>query len=144
MDADGCNWNTQVIDQNFLPYGKERILQIPIGTNDDQDSILWMATKDGNYTVKSGCHCILNQYSSDQPSGSDRDKMKNMWQIYWKVKVQPKIKTQIFNVILENKTVVAGGGSDRKLGHMVHGEATFGRRRGWGRQLVSEVCSSRM
>lgn len=102
MDADGCNWNTQVIDQNFLPYGKERILQIPIGTNDDQDSILWMATKDGNYTVKSGYHCILNQYSSDQPSGSDRDKMKNMWQIYWKVKVQPKIK--VFGWTILNNT----------------------------------------
>lgn len=53
---DGQSWNSQLVEQTFLPYDIERIIKVPLGNREGHDSITWMATKDDNYTVEIGYH----------------------------------------------------------------------------------------
>jgi hypothetical protein len=38
----------------------QKIIQIPIGNNEQSDTIIWDGTLDGHYTVKDGYQAIKN------------------------------------------------------------------------------------
>jgi len=44
-------WKEEVINNNFISIEREAILQIPITNMEEDDSLCWMGTKDGDYTV---------------------------------------------------------------------------------------------
>ena len=45
-------WNSQIIDQNFLPFEARKIK--PISTVAQEDILIWQKSKDGSYVVKPG------------------------------------------------------------------------------------------
>ncbi|KAI9185895.1 hypothetical protein LWI28_011684 [Acer negundo] len=47
-------WNAQMINNCFLPYDTKSILQIPIGSENQNDIIMWHYNKSGNFIVKNG------------------------------------------------------------------------------------------
>jgi hypothetical protein len=54
IDPNSNQWKTSEIEENFLPFEAEQILQIPLTDNTQQDELIWADTKDGNYSVRSG------------------------------------------------------------------------------------------
>ncbi|KAK3198313.1 hypothetical protein Dsin_021728 [Dipteronia sinensis] len=47
-------WNTQLIQNNFLPDDMKSILNIPISPGNQGDKLLWHFETSGNYSVRSG------------------------------------------------------------------------------------------
>jgi hypothetical protein len=47
-------WNTNLIDQTFIPSEGNIIKQTPLIMEPVEDQITWPHTKDGTYSVKSG------------------------------------------------------------------------------------------
>lgn len=40
-----------LINNTFLPYGIDIVTLIPIGQVNEEDTIMWMANKDKNYSI---------------------------------------------------------------------------------------------
>jgi hypothetical protein len=57
MTEDGQGWDPSTINQVFIPMEAQKILNLPINY-DQEDSIIWDGTTDGNYTVKAGYQAI--------------------------------------------------------------------------------------
>uniref|UniRef100_A0A2N9HZ73 Reverse transcriptase domain-containing protein n=1 Tax=Fagus sylvatica TaxID=28930 RepID=A0A2N9HZ73_FAGSY len=47
------------IQAAFLPYDADAILQIPLSSRSPPDKLIWHATKNGKYSVRSGYHLLL-------------------------------------------------------------------------------------
>lgn len=45
----------------FITYDSNKITQIPICNQEEENIITWMANKDGNYTIKLGYDWFHNQ-----------------------------------------------------------------------------------
>ncbi|KAK2660918.1 hypothetical protein Ddye_007451 [Dipteronia dyeriana] len=47
-------WNSELIKNNFLPDDAKCILQIPIGSGNQSDTLLWHYESNGKFSVRSG------------------------------------------------------------------------------------------
>jgi ribonuclease HI len=84
-------WNAILINQLFLPFEAQKILNIPIIDKTQNDTLTWDGTTDGNYTVKDGYQAISKwkenaNIDSASTSGHDNE----LWEKIWKLKVPPK------------------------------------------------------
>ena len=52
-------WDCEKIQAAFLPYDTDAILQIPLSSRSPPDKLIWHATKNGKYSVRSGYHLLL-------------------------------------------------------------------------------------
>lgn len=84
-------WNKNMLDKTFLAYDKERINQILIGNNMDEDTIIWIAITDGNYTIKSGYHHFNSLSNTNKPDSSNYNDKKNICKNFWSIKTQPRV-----------------------------------------------------
>ncbi|GAU40964.1 hypothetical protein TSUD_187210 [Trifolium subterraneum] len=90
-----------------LPSGV-RNQYTPIMSRTQQDTLSWDGTIDGNYTVKSGYHAIMEwgQYS-DVNKASSSNKLEEIWTMIWKLNVPPKHNHLMWR-ILNNVIPVKG------------------------------------
>jgi hypothetical protein len=51
---------------------------IPIVDNNQKDELMWMHSKDGNYSVKTGYNAIQNWINNDHPGSSNQDFMNSV------------------------------------------------------------------
>jgi hypothetical protein len=84
-------WNAILVNQLFLPFEAQKILNIPIIDKTQNDTLTWDGTTDGNYTVKDGYQAISKwkenaNIDSASTSGHDNE----LWEKIWKLKVPPK------------------------------------------------------
>jgi hypothetical protein len=84
-------WKEQVINQNFYPMEAAQIYTIPITNSNTEDFISWFGTKDGNYSVKSGYHAIM-EWKKDKidTATSSHDDEETKWKKLWSLVVPPK------------------------------------------------------
>ena len=54
-------WDCEKIQAAFLPYDADAILQIPLSSCSPPDKLIWHATKNGKYFVRSGYHLLLQE-----------------------------------------------------------------------------------
>lgn len=54
---------------------------------------MWMHSKDGNYSVKTGYNAIQNWINNDHPGSSNQDFMNSVQKNLWGLKTIPNIKT---------------------------------------------------
>jgi hypothetical protein len=85
-------WNTQIINQTFLPIEAAQITQIPLDTSNREDILCWQGTKDGYYTVKSGYHAQVewNDQQTHQAQTSNPLREEQTWKRLWKIDAPPK------------------------------------------------------
>ncbi|PNX60286.1 hypothetical protein L195_g051848, partial [Trifolium pratense] len=65
IDPSNHQWNSQLINQTFLPIEAQQILKIPLLTITEEDIISWQGTSDGNYTVRSGYNAQMEWESKN-------------------------------------------------------------------------------
>uniref|UniRef100_A0A2N9FFZ2 Reverse transcriptase domain-containing protein n=1 Tax=Fagus sylvatica TaxID=28930 RepID=A0A2N9FFZ2_FAGSY len=92
IDSELRSWKAELVKRIFLPHEASVILGIPLSIRDPIDSLVWKATKNGAYTVRSGYHLLLNECHQDEPSSSDTTKMTQLWDAIWSLHVPPKIR----------------------------------------------------
>jgi hypothetical protein len=106
-------WNETLINQLFLPYEAQQILNIPLLDSAHEDTITWDGTPDGNYSVKSGYQAIMQWKESNQNTASTSNQSSRLWDRIWKLNVPPKhnhLLWRIMNNALPVKTNLAKKG----------------------------------
>lgn len=99
--SNGCEeWREEILHSAFWQEEAEAIMQIPLGTQQGVDSLIWHYEKHGRYAVESGYS--LARLTKDREQGSvegfiGRD--KNVWCIIWSLVVPNKIKSLMWRAI---------------------------------------------
>lgn len=85
INMDSSSWDTEILNNLFLPIDKDHIEQIPIINTTNIDEYMWMHEPTGVYTVKSGYKDIKEwqgqQSSSTASSSCDTQVWKKLWAI---------------------------------------------------------------
>jgi hypothetical protein len=70
MRGSPLEWDSEKIRASFLPYDADAILQIPISSSSPPDKLIWHATRDGKYSVRSEYHILLQEVQNSNPGSS--------------------------------------------------------------------------
>ncbi|KAK7251071.1 hypothetical protein RIF29_33950 [Crotalaria pallida] len=87
-------WDTDLIDFNFHPIEARCILSIPLRFTTQEDELIWSATRDGVYSVRSGYHTLMSNHDAIQPSSSST--VDTLWQKIWKINAHPRCKDLVW------------------------------------------------
>jgi hypothetical protein len=99
MNTDGQGWDLPTVNQMFIPMEAQKIPQLPINY-EQEDSIIWDGTTDGNYTVKAGYHAIKDwEDSANRDTASTSNPPITIWDKLWKLNTPPKISHQIWRIM---------------------------------------------
>ena len=86
-------WNTDRLQEWFLPEDREAIMSIPLSANEVGDRLIWAENRSGKFTVKSAYALALEEQSRlglvDCSNGSVRRKL---WKTIWQLKLPQKLK----------------------------------------------------
>ena len=82
IDSDVRAWKAGLVKEMFLPHEATSILGIPLSHRSPTDSLVWEATKNGVYSVRSGYHLLLNESHQEDPSPSDTTQMSQLWKAF--------------------------------------------------------------
>ena len=93
ISHDVAAWKTQIIDAIFLPHEAELIKSIPLSSCLPEDTIVWAATPNGLFTVRSAYRLAMEEVrSSNRGSSSDPSKIRRFWKRLWKLQVPHKVR----------------------------------------------------
>ena len=101
-------WNSDMIRTNFLPYDADAIAKIPLSDRAPPDRLIWHATRDGNYTVHSGYHMLLQNSRNSNPDCSRQGEHDPLWKTIWASSVPAKVKTFLWKACHESLPTKAG------------------------------------
>ena len=88
IDTDRRSRDAAKVRSILIPHEAEIVLGIPINYRLPDDSVIWVGTSNGNFTIKSAygvAQNCLKEWSSmfDMGSSSDNSKMKAIWKMVW-------------------------------------------------------------
>lgn len=92
IDADLYGWRRDVIMEKFCREEADAICKIPLSRRYIADSVVWMHTKSGRYTIRSGYHVARKFLRNDDGIGSSRGVSQQVWKRIWHLHVPNKIK----------------------------------------------------
>jgi ribonuclease HI len=101
-------WNSTLIHTLFLPYDAEAILKIPISARGPPDKLIWHATRDGKFSVRSGYHLLLKDYRVSTPGCSRHEDPDSLWKTIWAAQVPAKIQTFLWRACQESLPTKSG------------------------------------
>jgi hypothetical protein len=101
MDPQSNQWNQQLLNQTFFPMEAKLITQIPLINPMEDDMISWQGTKDGNYTVRSGYHALMdwNYAKKNQTKPSSNSARHTNWKKLWQLNNPPKHLHLIWRIL---------------------------------------------
>ena len=71
----------------------EAICRIPLSRRVVEDSVIWLHTKKGEYSVRFGYHLARQVLrKADWAESSNRSGRQQLWSTLWKLKIPGKIK----------------------------------------------------
>ena len=94
IDWQEHKWDKERIEASFHKFDAKAILKIPLSRRLVQDLIVWIHTKNGKYSVKSGYHIAKQLKLDDYNDGecSSQRVPNQIWTKIWKANVPNKIK----------------------------------------------------
>ncbi|XP_074302822.1 uncharacterized protein LOC141635723 [Silene latifolia] len=98
LNADG-GWKEEKLTELFLPFEKERVLNIRVSSNRPSDIWYWKPEKDGIYTVKLTYYLLAREVCLDVGCTSDRESERWLWNWIWKTPVWPRVKLFFWHLI---------------------------------------------
>ena len=93
IDTDTKRWRRDRLENIFLPFEVETILNIPISYHLPEDSIIWLGNKKGSFSVKSAYYMakrILEK--EDHGESSLGDLCASLWKRMWHLNIPGKIR----------------------------------------------------
>lgn len=93
-------WNNQLLNRTFDEPIVKAILAIKLWPASTEDRIVWTATVDGQYTVKSAYHVIQKSAATqvDSCPSSSYITPSHLWKQIWKTKTDPKIRIFLWSI----------------------------------------------
>jgi hypothetical protein len=102
IDHDLKCWNSDLLEQVFLPRDVEIIKQIPLSKRSPSDRLIWTGTSNGNFSVRSAYHLLLHEQERMLESSSrGLGESQQLWTAIWSAKVQPKIRVFMWRACLD-------------------------------------------
>ena len=95
-------WNEELLELNFYPWEAEAIKNIHVSNHEAADALIWPYTADGVYSVRSASRLLAATQHQDQPSSSDVEAGKGLWNGIWKLKVPNKVRHFLWRTIRES------------------------------------------
>ena len=95
-------WNEELLDVNFYPWEAKAIKNIHISQIETVDALIWPHTTDAEYSVQSAYRLLVATQQQDQPSASDTEARKDLWNGIWKLKVPNKVRHFLWQAIRES------------------------------------------
>jgi hypothetical protein len=84
IDSTRMCWDTDKLEQVFLPKDVEIIKQIPLSTRQLRDRLIWTGREKGIFTVKSAYHLLLHDRKGLLESTSQGlNASANLWSVIW-------------------------------------------------------------
>jgi hypothetical protein len=79
IDPETLSWKTDIIQETFLNFEAAQIIQLPLSPYQQEDTLVWLGTKNGNYSVRSGYYTGLqwNQNQGHMASSSSQNEDKS-------------------------------------------------------------------
>ena len=93
MDHELHYWNSDLVNNIFLPSEAKMILAIPLSLMDTPDRLFWPMNSSGVYSVKSGYKLLRACVEPVSPSSSDQSGNRDVWKQIWKLHVPNRIHT---------------------------------------------------
>ncbi|XP_075665935.1 uncharacterized protein LOC142635700 [Castanea sativa] len=92
IDWQNHQWDRVRVQALFHQFDAEAILQVPLSRRVVQDSLVWLFTKNGRYSVKSGYHVAKQWRMVENSSGeaSGHRASTSLWSCVWKAGVPNK------------------------------------------------------
>ena len=87
-----------MLQQHFLSFEVSCIKAIPLCWTDQEDCLIWLACKDGDYSMKIGYQLLCEAENSSAASSSDSSKLTLFWKHIWKLHIPDKIKLFLWRV----------------------------------------------
>ena len=85
-------WKIQVIDALFLPHEADTIKGIPLSNHLPPDKLIWVATTDGLFSVRSAYRLAMeSSWSDNAESSSGSSRIRSFWRRIWKIPIPHKI-----------------------------------------------------
>jgi hypothetical protein len=86
-------WNTNLINQIFMPRDAEIIKAIPLSHRRPNDLLIWTGKKRGVFTVKSAYQRLLSQiHVAEASTSSTHSAESQLWTSIWSTSVPPKVR----------------------------------------------------
>ena len=92
IDADHGTWRSDLVRELFLNFEADIILSIPLSTCMPRDKLVWAATPNGKFTMKSAYWLALVMKRAENESTSGPSGQQQLWRSIWSVDVPNKIK----------------------------------------------------
>jgi len=83
-------WNAPLINEIFLPFEAQQILQLPISFSQSQDDFVWGASRSATFSVKSSYHFLKARREAEGSHSSMQDNNHLVWKKLWKIKSIPR------------------------------------------------------
>lgn len=95
IDAISGSWDLDLLSQYLWPCDVARVLKVPVGTNVSEDENYWFHSKNGNFTIRSYYHMILEHAERVElaSSGTSNVLEAKEWKWVWGLQLPPKIRT---------------------------------------------------
>nr|POE54791.1 hypothetical protein CFP56_47627 [Quercus suber] len=69
----------------FYPWEASMIVRTIVSEVEDNDTLVWPSTPNGEYSVRTAYRLMENEGSQDVPSTSSTDATATIWQGLWKI-----------------------------------------------------------
>jgi len=89
INEDYGEWNVQLVNDIFLPFEAQQIVQIPI-LHAQRDKFVWWEIKESEFTVKSAYHFLKHKKEVQQSNQSILPQHSKVWSKLWKVRTIPR------------------------------------------------------
>lgn len=88
------SWDCEVIESKFHMEDAEAIMRIPLSRRRAEDVMIWLLTKDGEYSVRSGYHVarMISKQNNSLGESSRTAQGNSVWKSLWKTNIPNKIK----------------------------------------------------
>ena len=101
-------WNTNKIQQMFLPYDANAILKIPLSARTQDDKLFWFETRDGKYSVRSGYRLLCKEDRAFKPESSRQWDPDPLWKRIWRARAPAKVKSFLWRACHESLSTNSG------------------------------------
>lgn len=91
IDRDNGSWKEDMVNLAFLPVDAEIIMNIPLSLNFPPDRLIWHFSSNGELTVKSAYHFILQRKRGEVPQSSTCT-LRCGWKFIWSLAIPPRMR----------------------------------------------------